>query len=195
MKTEVLDDHYIIKGKKYVRVTRLLDAVGLSDFSKIPAKDREFYMSRGTANHRLWQDVELGRDKDFTYDERVEAYREGHSRFLRETGFKAIKGGIEMRVWSDEHRLAGTMDRFGMIQGCLVLIDYKTSSVPPSTNIQTALYLLMLPYPFHSVKRYGVAFRNDGTYRMSKEYSPTDQREALFYIDKYWRENPDGHSH
>jgi ATP-dependent exoDNAse (exonuclease V) beta subunit len=194
---EVYSDHYVIKGKRYTRITSLIAAVGLSDFSKIPHRDREFYMARGKANHRLFEDVELGRDHLFNYDPRIEVYRAGHARFLRETGFKPLAGGIEKRVHSDDLEVAGTLDRFGVFQGSLSLIDYKTSVLPPAakpglptpTEIQTALYLICLPqYRFDEVKRFGVAFRKDGTYRMSQPYPITNKAQALGYVAQYHKE-------
>lgn len=180
---------YTIKGRRYIRVTELLRARGLVDFSKIPKRMRSYYMARGTGSHKLWEDVERGIDDQYDYDPVVETYRAGHTRFLAETGFKAIPGGIEKRVHSDELRIAGTIDRLGTIQGKLVLLDYKTSKVYPSTAIQCALYLLCLPeYQFHEVKRYGVAMMKDGKYKMSKEYPLSDKDLSLWHVSEYWKE-------
>lgn len=191
--TDKNETHYIINGKPYVRVTALLRARGLVDFSKIPENDRQYYMDRGTANHKLWQDVEEGTADGFDYDARVEAYRAAHARFLRETGFRSLPGGIEMRVQNDDFMVAGTLDRIGTIQNRVVLLDYKTTSVHPATALQTAIYLLCIPgYKFHEVERYGVAFRDDGTYRFSnngKPYPLTDQNDALYHLTEYRKEN------
>lgn len=189
--------HYTIKGKRFVRVSEILRATGASDFSAIPERDREFYLERGTANHFLWEQVERKRDHLFTFDERVEAYRAGHAEFLRATGFRALPGGIERRVcatWAQlelakggrgDDGVAGTMDRIGTIQNRLVLIDYKTSSVSDATRLQTALYLLMTEYKFGDVERYGVAIKNDGTYKMSEKYKFSDKDEALRLVKKF----------
>lgn len=191
-------DHYIVGRKKFLRVTALLERAGASDFSGIP--DRDFYMARGKANHELFEHVERGVDAEHTYDPRVETYRAGHARFLRETGFRALPGGIELFVkatWAalgfaydgEEAGVAGTLDRLGTIQSRVLLLDYKTTSVPKSTAAQTALYLLLLPgYKFHDVERRGVAFCNDGTYKMTDKYPYTDKADALGLIDKYLKE-------
>lgn len=177
---------YRLGDKPLMAVTTLLRLAGLVNFDAIPERDRQFYMERGTANHRHWQMVEEGTADGFDFDERVLAYKEAHAKFLRDTGFKALPGGIEMRVHSDDLGIAGTIDRLGTIQGRVVLADYKTTRVYPSTAMQTALYLLCLPgYKFHEVERYGIAFRNDGTYRMSEKYKHTDEREAIAIARKY----------
>ena len=194
----VSETYYTIRGMRYARVTEVLRARGLTDsFDGIPKRDREFYFSRGTANHKLWQDVEEGTADRFDYDPRVEAYRAGHACFLRDTGFKALPGGIELRVkatWKDLGipglpglaGIAGCLDRLGTIQDRVVLIDFKTSNVPDSCAIQTALYLMCLPgYKFGEVERYGVGFKNDGTYRMSQRYPNSDYHEAMSHIEKY----------
>lgn len=203
---ETTKDQYLIGRKKYVRVTTLLEKVGHSDFSDIPHSERQFYMDRGKANHELWQRAEEGTDHQYHFDSRVELYRAGHAKFIRETGFKPLAGGIEKFIkatWaqlgfketsSDEEGYAGTMDRLGLVGNRLWLPDYKTSNVPESTAAQTALYLIglmVLPknktwnFSFKNVDRYGVAFRNDGSYFMTKRYPDSDYHLALSLIEKY----------
>ncbi len=198
----VESDHYIIGGKRFVRTTSLLKASGLCDFSGIPENDRDFYLSRGTEVHRMMQHIEEGVDSQFDYDPRVQLYRAGHARFLRETGFKALPGGIELRVkatWKDlglykgardDDGIAGTLDRIGTIQNRVCLIDYKTSSVPDWCRIQTAIYAILLfpGYKFSDLERYGVAIKNDGTYKMSERYKFADKEEAMNHIYEFNKE-------
>lgn len=184
----ITDSQYIIKGKKYDRVTSVLAARGLIDFSKIPEQDRQFYLDRGTENHRLWQHVEEGVDDQYSYDERVEAYRAGHAKFLRETGFRALPGGIELRIVLNDFMVAGTLDRLGTIQNRIVLLDYKSSHVYDWTRIQTAMYLLGLNYKFHEVERRGVAIFNNGKYQMSHKYPYSDRDEAIHHLTQYRKE-------
>lgn len=194
--TETKDaDTYTIKGKVYTRVTRVLAAQGLIDFSNIPERDRQFYLDRGTENHRLWQQVEEGVDGKYTYDERVEAYRAGHAKFLRETGFRALPGGIELRIKLDQFMVAGTLDRLGTIQNRLILIDYKSSHVHDWTRLQTAIYLLGLNYKFHEVERRAVAFFNNGKYQLSNKYPFSDRDEAIHHLTEYRKENPHDAAH
>ncbi len=156
-------------------------------YGDIPEKDKAFYFSRGSGVHKLCEDVENGVDGNFDYDPEIEKYREGHARFLRETGFKAIPGGIEMRVKNVDLGYAGTLDRIGTIQNRVVMIDLKTSSVKDKpTSLQLALYLLAVPgYKFSEVSRYGVAIRNDGKYKMSLKYPDSDEQDAIYYATKF----------
>ena len=189
--------YYPINGERYLRVTDFLRRRGLVNFDAIPEGDRQFYMDRGTANHELWQRVEEGTDAQYEFDPRVEKYRAAHALFLRETGFRAVSGGIEKRVnsrWSDFVSgsaisefvgIAGTVDRIGTIGTNLVLIDYKTTQVPPSCAMQTALYAMMTPYKFSDIYRYGVAFRSNGTYSMTTRYQSSDYDAARWHIAQY----------
>ena len=209
--TTVTEGHYVIRKQKFVRVTSLIAAVGLSDFSSIPARDRDYYMQRGKGTHRLFEDVETGKADAFTYDPRVEVYKAAHAKFLRETGFTAAPSGIEHRVFAtwkelglqgddESEGLAGTLDRFGLMQMRPALCDYKTSSLPPAvrkglptpTAVQTSLYaiLLCIRQPMHSfgvIQRFGVAFKANGNYVMSPAYSFSDKAFAMDAIRKYLR--------
>lgn len=190
MTTETKTDPYPAEWKHLARVTSIVTAAGLADFSGIPEKDREYYFERGSQNHLLWQMVEEGTADKYDFDPAVQLFRAGHARFLRETGFRALPGGIEMRIKNDELGYKGTLDRLGTIQNRVVLLDFKTSLVcDEATRIQTALYLLAIPgYRFNEIERYGVAIRNDGTYRMSNRYPDHDENDAIFYATKYAKE-------
>lgn len=190
MNTEqATETHYEIEGKKYARVTHLMRSMGLVDYDKIPERDREFYLDRGTQNHKAWQMAEEGIADRYEFDPVVEAYRPAHSKFLEETGFSPIPGGIELLVKSEALGVAGRLDRIGTFParpGRVAVVDYKTTSVHPATAIQTALYLILIPgYNFFEVDRFGVAFRNDGTYRMEHFKDRTDRDDALALIRTY----------
>lgn len=178
---------YTFGAKRLPSVTEIVRFAYPDAFAAIPEKDKAFYFARGSGVHKLTEDVENGIDGQFTYDPEVELYREGHARFLRETGFKALPGGIEVRVKNLELGYAGTVDRIGTIQGNVVLLDYKTSSVKDApTSLQLALYLLAIPgYKFSEVARHGVAIQKGGKYKMSVRYPDTDEQDAIYYATKF----------
>jgi len=119
--------HYEKEGKQYARVTSIVKMAYPDAFDHIPESKREYYFERGTQNHKLWEMVEMGKDKDYDFDPAVEKYRKGHARFLAETGFKALPGGIEKRVYNDDLGYAGTVDRIGTVGTRVFLIDLKTN--------------------------------------------------------------------
>lgn len=178
---------YIFGAKTLPSVSEICRFAYPDAYADIPAKDKAFYFSRGSGVHKLTEDVENGVDDQFTYDPEVEKYRASHARFIRETGFRALPGGIEMRVKNLELGYAGTVDRIGTIQNRVVLIDLKTSSVKDKpASLQTALYLLAIPgYKFSEVARHGVAIQADGKYKMSVRYPDSDEQDAIFYATKF----------
>lgn len=187
MGTDTVDSKtYTIAGKKYARVTSIVQFSGLSTFPEMSEERRQYYFKRGTENHRRWEMVEMGTADGFDFDPVTDPYAPGHLKFLRDTGFKALPDGIEVRVKHDELCYAGRVDRIGIIQGRIVLIDYKTSTVGAGTSLQTALYLLAIPgYKFEEVERYGIAFTKDGDYKMSEKYPLSDKQDAIYYARKY----------
>ena len=176
--------------KDYARVTQIISGAGLTDFSKIPASDRQYYMERGSQNHKLWEMVELGTAEDYTFDPVVEPYRAAHRQFLDDTGFKAFPDGVEKNVVNDIYHYRGRLDRYGIMNGRKALLDYKTSQVHPETAIQTALYAIALPDAFFEIDRYCVAFKNDGKYQLVKFPDRSDKDVALAAVALfYWKKN------
>lgn len=178
--------HYTIEGRKYVRVTSIVRFAFPDEFKAIPDDKRDYYFKRGTEIHRLAQMVEEGTADGFEFDPEVEKFRAGHAAFLRDTGFKALPGGIEMRVKNDELRYAGTLDRIGTMQGRVCIIDYKSNSLPKGGGLQTAFYLLALPaWKFEEVDRYCVALKRGGKYQMSEKYPIENKTDAIYWATKY----------
>lgn len=185
------DTHtYKVGDRKLHSVTAICKFAYPDAYAEIPEAMKAFYFSRGTAVHRLCEDVENGVDGQFTYDEEAEKYRAGHAKWLRDTGFKALPGGIEMRVKNLDLGYAGTVDRLGTVGQRIWLADLKTSTVRDQpTALQLALYLLAIPgYKFGEVERYGVAIKKDGTYQMSRRYPDSDEAEAVYWASKYLKE-------
>lgn len=187
LKFDEAKHEYTVGDKRLHSVTEICRFAFPDAYGDIPAKMKDYYFSRGHGVHKLAEDVENGIDGQFTYDPEVEKYRASHARFLKETGFRALPGGIEMRVKNLEMGYAGTLDRIGTVGDRIWLLDLKTSSVKDApTALQLALYLLCLPgHKFNSVERYGVAIKNNGTYAMSKKYPDSDEMDALYWAKKY----------
>lgn len=178
---------YTYGSKRLPSVTEICKFAYPDAYGEIPEAMKAFYFSRGTAVHKLCEDVEMGIDGQFTYDKVAEEYRAGHAKWLRDTGFKALPGGIEMRVKNLDLGYAGCVDRLGTVGQRVWLVDLKTSSVRDQpTALQLALYLLAIPgYKFGEVERYGVAIKKNGTYAMSRRYPDSDEAEAVYWATKY----------
>lgn len=187
LKFDAEKHEYTVGVKKLPSVTQICKFAYPDAYSEIPEKMKQFYFSRGTAVHKLCEDVENGVDGQFTYDDEAEKYRAGHAKWLRDTGFKALPGGIEMRVKNLDLGYAGTVDRLGTAGQRIWLVDLKTSSVRDKpTALQLALYALAIPgYKFSEMERFGVAIKKDGSYQMSKRYPDSDESDAIYYATKF----------
>lgn len=182
---------YTFGSKRLPSVTEIVKFAYPDAFAGIPEKSKEYYFERGRQNHKLWEMIELGTADGFDFDPGVEKYRPGHAKFLRDTGFKALPGGIEMRVKNEELGLAGTLDRLGTVRDRVWLVDLKTTkAVDKVVALQTALYALMLPgYRFAELERYGVGIKNNGTYQMTQRFPDTDENDARYWIAKFKEAN------
>jgi len=129
-----LEHAYTLDGVRLPGVTEILEAVGVTDFSKVPAHYLDAAKARGTRVHRiceLWDLGKLNREaltlEDMGY---LLAWR--RFRKARPCGWDEI----EKPMFSPGHRYAGTPDRFG--GG--VLVDIKTGGATRAHHIQTAAY-------------------------------------------------------
>lgn len=202
MITESTADTHTVNGRKMARVTSILKATGISDFSeldKMPKAKRDYYMARGSGFHRLTEDIDNGIDSQFEYDPEVELYRPAYMKFLADTGFKPIEGGIEMAVSNEALGFAGRLDRLGrfpsMLRPDLWVCDYKLTSSRPGTAIQTAFYAMGLPKEiapvFGDVGRCSVAFQKEGKYKMTiyKDRRDRDVAMAAISVFNWIKEN------
>lgn len=192
MQTETEIGPYPKAWAHLARVTDIVKFAYPEAFAGIPERSKEYYFERGRQNHLAWEMAERGTANDYEFDAEVELYREAHANFLRDTGFRALPGGIEMRVRSEELGVKGTLDRLGTIQSRVVLADYKTTkALEKPVALQTAIYLLCIPgYKFSEVERYGVGFGKGGKYSMTKRFPDSDENDARYWIEKYHKENP-----
>jgi hypothetical protein len=106
----------------------------------------------------------------------------------------------EYRVASRRHRVAGTLDTLGVLDGRAVLLDYATGRPEDvCKNLQTAAYYGLaleaavedrhLQQFFNSypvVKRKAVALHKDGTFTVEPYDEPTDYREFLALASAFW---------
>lgn len=187
METKIKAGPYPAEWAHLARVTDVVRFAYPDAFAGIPERSRDFYFARGSGNHKLWEDVENGVDGNFEYDPECEKYRAGHAKWKRETGFRALPGGVELQVYSEELGVKGTIDLLGTVGQRIWLPDLKTSKAEPKpTALQTAIYTLLLPgYKFTDIERYGVGVKNNGTYSMTPRFPDTDENEARYWIKKF----------
>ena len=162
---------YFWNGKKVPCVTDVLDSVKYCDYSQIPDAVRELAMERGSEVHACTQSLDKGVLKWDSMDPLVAPYVEGYGKFKKDTGF--VPEIIEKRIYSRDFNFAGTLDRIGILNNQLILLDYKTgSAIPKWVPIQTAAYQhLANTLKIYPTCRYALLLKKDGTYSLSEPYT------------------------
>ena len=152
--------------ENWPRVTGILKATGIADFSKIPNID--YYLQRGTDVHMMAESVVKG-EPDYWTGTDLEGYIVAWKSFLEDTRFRPKL--IEHPVYHEQRRYKGTLDYTGHFgeSSDLVLLDLKSGIVAEWVRLQTAAYAACLPDP-HKIKRLGVQLKNNGKYVISPEY-------------------------
>ena len=141
-------------------VTQILEDVGLIDSSKY--SKLEFYLERGSAIHGATDLIDKNQlDRD-SLDDRIVGHVSAYEKFKKETGFE-VKAS-ELALYSKTYKYAGTMDKVGILYGKESIIDLKTNSVPNWGGIQLSGYNEL--FPGRAFNRYGLALKEDGSYRL-----------------------------
>lgn len=132
---------YRVGGVVYPSVTEVLGPAETfaGMFDGVPAEAFETASARGTYVHEGMALLVRG---SLDWDSLVEPwaqYIHTGARFLADSGI--VVTGSEVPVYSEQLRVAGTIDLLGLWRHRPVLIDYKASAaVPPTVGPQTAGY-------------------------------------------------------
>lgn len=189
------DPHqYELDGELVPSVTQVLTRAGLIDFSSVPSHVREAALERGRVVH---QAIHYLNERDLDVDgfrasfPHYLGYLEAWGSFCAQRSFTAVLN--ETRVASRRHRIAGTLDCLGVLDGVAVLLDFKTGRPGDvAADLQTAAYLalalewaedgddqglrdFLARYPV--VRRYGVQLLPTGSFRVEAYANPTDWRD------------------
>lgn len=146
-------------------VTSILKDVGIIDFSRVPYKKLEEGRDRGDKVHEMTRLYDLGVLDMSTVDDRLLPYLEAWKRFLRDTGFEIID--IEKRVDSEKYWFAGRLDRVGMLNEKLTIIDIKSGQMYKSNDLQLSGYVIAHQEEHHSKikQRWGIQLKPDGYWK------------------------------
>lgn len=164
-------------------------------FANVPTQFLEEARNRGRRVHEL---TELFDKRVFHFDvdsigledDRLDdPYLNGWANFLSDTGFQVQE--IEQKVYHRRHRYAGTLDRVGLLDDILSVVDIKTGTITPEYAWQTAAYREAANDGRASAKvqgRWVVQLTSSGTYKMVEHKDPTDLGAFLAALTIYnWR--------
>lgn len=131
---------YWLGSERLPSVTEIIKP--LQDFGSVPAFILERKAWIGTVVHATTELYDRGELAE--YDPEIEGYLEAWRKFT--TDYQPEWTGIEMRVHHPRFGYAGTIDRFGFINGELTVVDLKTSAqLYPEVAIQLAGYAMAAP--------------------------------------------------
>lgn len=166
-----------MNNKNLPRVTDILKGAGLIDFSYVPGKVMIPAQEFGTAFHLARQLWDKGTLDETSLSEPLIPYLEGYKKFKKDYGFVVTVNESEEQLVSIKYGFKGTPDLWPVIQGKRTLVDTKTStSMYPATEIQTAGYEILLSENGIKInRRWGVQFKEDGTYNV-KPYTEISDR-------------------
>ncbi len=192
---------YVLDGRPTVSVTGVLKAMGLVKLGGIPAPILERARTRGQDVHELLhyyneQDLEPA-----SVDDRYRGYLEAWIRFCEERSFKVLL--CERRIASRKHRVCGTLDALGLLDGYGALIDFKTGSPDDvAADLQTAAYeglartwalegddtqlaAVLALEEFKRIRRLAVQLKKDATFHIEPYDDPTDYTKFLTLTAAY----------
>ena len=127
-----MNEHiYMANGERIPSVSDLCRFISREVYGDAPAWKLEAAAVRGTAVHQATE--ALDREGSAAIEEDYLGYLEAYRKFLTEHAVEWEL--IEYPDWHEELRYAGTIDRYGTVDGIRTLVDIKTAYA-----VQKALY-------------------------------------------------------
>ena len=148
---------YRVSGEEVIGVTRVLVESGLIDTRFFTELGR----ARGSAAHQALEFLDQGDLDEESLDPKITGFVAAYQSFKDDSGFEVEQ--IEQRVFHPTYRFAGTFDRTGKLNAHPIILEFKTTSIPPTTPIQLSAYEACLP---DRRRRYAVQLLADGKYRL-----------------------------
>lgn len=157
-------DHvYILDGERLPCVSDLCRFISRDIYKETPVWMMEAAAERGTAVHKATE--ELDKTKGVCVDDEYAPYVQAYAKFLHE--HDVVWELSEHSLWHPQHRYAGTIDRYGTVDGLKTLVDLKTTYRvhKPLCTASLNLYRMLLEARGRAVERLMILhLKKDGTY-------------------------------
>ena len=156
---------YLLDGEQIPCVSDLCRFLSREIYKDTPPWMLEAAAARGTAVHKATE--ELDKTGGVRVDDDYAAYVQAYAAFLHE--HEAVWELTEHSLWHPEHRYAGTIDRYGTVDGIETLVDLKTTHrvYKPICTATLNLYRMMLEARGKTVRRLMILhLKKDGTYKL-----------------------------
>ena len=156
---------YMLDGERIPCVSDLCRFLHREIYKDAPMWQREAAADRGTGVHLATQTLDAtGRAE---IEEEYLPYLQAYAQFRKEHSVRWEL--IEHPGYHPEHRYAGTIDRYGLLDGYKTLLDIKTTYTvyKPLCSASLNLYRMMLESRKLPVERLMILhLKKDGTYKL-----------------------------
>lgn len=178
-------------GQEYLRVTRILEMVGLRKLPSVSEAVLAYAAERGQVAHdAIALDLEGDLVESSVHDE-VRPYLEAARAWIAANGFRPEPGWIERRLAHAELRFAGKLDLLGRIGDDLWIVDWKTvgGAIEDDVGVQLAAYELLARAQGRKgrIRRVAVRLGKDGTPRPRIFDHPGDLADFMAALRIAWR--------
>ena len=174
---------YYIDGVEVPSVTTVCRFLAYDQKSDKPWLARAA-ADRGTRIHEACAMIDYGEDPDEDFE--IAGYLKAYRRFLAD--YKPQWDGIEYMTGSIAAGIAGTIDRFGKMDGKECILDIKTGSKmhTPMLTAQLTGYARLLIWErtdFVPFNLYGLQLQKDGTYFLKRYEMDTKLLDACITLN------------
>lgn len=159
------DHRYTLDGEELPSVSELCRFLSREIYGNVEQWRLDNAADRGTAVHKATEVLDKFSKVDV--DDSILPYVQAYLKFRKE--HKAEWQKIEFATHHPTDKYAGTIDRYGLLDGILSLLDIKTSYTihKPLCSAQLNLYRRMLKANGLDVnKLYILHLKKDGTYKL-----------------------------
>ena len=156
---------YLLDGEAIPCVSDLCRFLSREIYKDTPSWRMEEAAARGTAVHKATED--LDRTGGVCIDEDYAPYVQAYAAFLHD--HDVIWEMTEKSMWHPEYRYAGTIDRYGTVDGVKTLVDLKTTYTVYKTicGASLNLYRMILEARQKAVEKLLILhLKKDGTYKL-----------------------------
>lgn len=175
------EHRYTLNGSVLPSVTQITRFLSY-DYKSTQPWLAELAAERGTAVHDACMLIDYGEEPEDTPE--ISGFLVAYRRFLSD--YSPRWDGVERPLASLELGYAGTVDRYGMIDGKRCIVDLKTGQKHiPALAAQLNGYRILLDgYRFFADRLYGLYLRRDGTYELCECDTSNDTFMACMTLHK-----------
>ena len=174
MKYDIVMDEathtYLVDGQEVPSVTTILNYISDVEYGKVAPAVLEQAARRGSLVHSYTEDIDYGCVPDEVEWE-IAPYLKAYKQFLRD--YKPDWLLVEAPVYNEVYGYAGTVDRYGVIDGEYAVVDIKTLASPTkmqkfTVSAQTSAYYQAIyeTYGYGTHKRFALYLGKDGEYNL-----------------------------